>query len=119
MTSNAFRESIRNSIANEALQAALDGNAERRCQGRIAAFASLPDHNQRRQRAHAIRAEVITHLDDYLSRFITQVETNGIQVHRAEDASAAINIFLQISSNHNAKLVAKSKSMVSEEIYLN
>ncbi|OGN71882.1 MAG: hypothetical protein A2X25_14835 [Chloroflexi bacterium GWB2_49_20] len=119
MTPKIFRERIRTSIADEALQAALDGNAERRCQGRITAFASLPDHSQRRQRAHAIRLEVITHLEDYLSRFITQVEANGIRVYRAADATAAINIFLEIASSHNAKLVAKSKSMVSEEINLN
>lgn len=119
MTGHAFKESIRRSIANDALQAALDGNAERRTQGREAAFASLPDHNQRRQRAHAIRSEVITHLDAYLARFITRVEANGIRVHRAADGAAAIEIFLQIANYHNAKLVAKSKSMVSEEIDLN
>ncbi len=119
MIRNAFRESIRNSIANEALQAALDGNAERRCQGRETAFASLPDHSQRRHRAHAIRSEVVANLEAYLTRFISRVEANGIQVHRAADAEAAIKIFLEIASSHNAKLVAKSKSMVSEEINLN
>ena len=119
MTRNAFRESIRNSIADEALQAALDGNAERRCQGRAIAFASLPDHNQRRQRAHAIRSEVVANLEAYLTRFIAKVEANGIQVHRATDGAAAIRIFLKIANSHNAKLVAKSKSMVSEEINLN
>ena len=119
MTSNAFRESIRASISNEELQAALDGNAERRCQGRVTAFSSLPDHSLRRQRAHAIRSEVVANLETYLSSFINKVESNGIQVHRAVDAEAAINIFLEIAKSHNARLVAKSKSMVSEEINLN
>ena len=119
MKSNAFRESIRSSIANEELQAALDGNAERRCQGRVTAFASLPDHSLRRQRAHAIRSEVVANLESYLSSFINKVESNGIQVHRAVDADTAINIFLEIANSHNARLVAKSKSMVSEEINLN
>jgi len=119
MTTGKFRERIRASIADEALQAALDGNAERRTQGRINAFASLPEHEVRRQRAHAIRTEVIDHLDEYLARFIKKVESNGIIVHRAEDADAAIKIFLEIAADHNAKLVAKSKSMVSEEINLN
>lgn len=119
MTASIFRERIRKAINDEALQAALDGNAERRVQGRIAAFASLPDHNLLRQKAHAIRAEVIEHLDEYLSQFIQKVESNGIIVHRAADAAAAIQIFLEIASSHNARLVAKSKSMVSEEINLN
>ena len=119
MTTGKFRERIRVSIPDEALQAALDGNAERRTQGRINAFASLPDHEARRQRAHAIRTDVIDHLDDYLRRFIIKVEDNGIIVHRAVDADAAIKIFLEIAAEHNARLVAKSKSMVSEEINLN
>jgi L-lactate dehydrogenase complex protein LldF len=119
MTARIFRERIRKSINDQALQAALDGNAERRVQGRIAAFASLPDHSQRRLKAHAIRTEVIEHLDEYLNRFIIKVESNGIIVHRAADAAEAIQIFLGIASSHNARLVAKSKSMVSEEINLN
>ncbi len=119
MTNNAFRESIRKSIANEELQAALDGNAERRCQGRVTAFESLPDHEQRRQQAHAIRSDVIANLETYLASFIEKVEANGIQVHRAADGEAALSIFLEIANCHNAKLVAKSKSMVSEEINLN
>jgi len=119
MTAGKFRDRIRTSIQDEALQAALDGNAERRVQGSKAAFASLPDHQPRRQRAHAIRNEVIEHLDEYLERFIKQVKNNGMIVHRAEDAAVAINIFLEIARSHNAKLVAKSKSMVSEEINFN
>jgi L-lactate dehydrogenase complex protein LldF len=119
MKIDEFREHIRTSIANEALQAALDGNAERRCQGRIAAFASLPDHTGRRQRAHTIRAEVVKNLDKYLAEFIDNVEANGIQVHRAANAAAAIKIFLCIASSDKAHLVAKSKSMVSEEINFN
>jgi L-lactate dehydrogenase complex protein LldF len=119
MKIDEFREHIRTSIANKALQAALDGNAERRCQGRIAAFASLPDHTGRRQRAHTIRAEVVKNLDKYLAEFIDNVEANGIQVHRAANAAAAIKIFLCIASSDKAHLVAKSKSMVSEEINFN
>lgn len=116
---DAFREQIRKSIRDEALQAALDANAERRTLGRISAFASLPDYEERRQRAHQVRREVIDHLDSYLARFTARVESNGIQVHRAWDDQEAIRIFLQIASEKQARLVAKSKSMVSEEINFN
>ena len=54
-----FRARIRTSLANETLQIALDANAERRVSGRIVAFASLPDWQEKRQQAHAIRADVI------------------------------------------------------------
>jgi L-lactate utilization protein LutB len=56
-------------------------------QGRINAFASLPDWQERRQRAHAVRAQVIAHLDEYLEQFTTKLTENGIIVHRAERRS--------------------------------
>jgi L-lactate dehydrogenase complex protein LldF len=132
-----FRTKIREQIKDNALQAALDANAERRVQGRIAAFASLPDWQERRQRAHAVRAEVIDHLDEYLDEFIAKVTENGITVHRAKDAAEATQIALGIVENSprrneerkentinnsiqsRSTLVAKSKSMVTEEIELN
>lgn len=138
MTPRRFKKRIHTSIANESLQAALDANALRRVQGRIAAFASLPDWKERRQRAHAVRAEVIAHLDSYLDKFIAQAEKNGIIVHRVKDAAEAVKIVLGIAksspqsqgeeqketrvhprSSASHILIAKSKSMLSEEINLN
>jgi L-lactate dehydrogenase complex protein LldF len=135
MSGSAFRSKIREKVADQALQAALDANAARRVQGRLEAFASLPDWRERRQRAHAVRAEVIAHLDETLEKFTAKVSENGITVHRAKDAAHAIQIFLDITeseftgrrkdtSSSDASrriplLVAKSKSMVSEEIELN
>jgi L-lactate dehydrogenase complex protein LldF len=137
-----FRTHIRASIANHNLQAALDANAERRAKGRAAAFASLPDWQERRQRAHAIRADVIERLDSHLDQFIRNAQANGIFIHRADNAAEANQIVLEIaedsprsgkereenpseilfhprSSVVKPLLFAKSKSMVSEEIELN
>lgn len=139
MSTTEFRQRIRKAIADEPLQIALDANAARRVTGRITAFASLPDWQERRQQAHAIRANIIEHLDEYLEQFIHNATHNGIIVHRAKDADDAIKIFLEIVKNspqrtQNEKdnssvplgdlrdkriLVAKSKSMVSEELNLN
>ena len=119
MSTKTFRARIRKSLADQNLQIALDGNAKRRMVGRLEAFSTVPDYQERRTRAHAIKADVIAHLDEYLSRFITQVTRNGIRVHRAADAKEAIHIFLEIAREHDARLVAKSKSMVSEEINFN
>ena len=131
MSRTSFRQRIRESINNETLQIALDNNAERRLKGRALAFESIPDWRERRQRAHRVRADVIDHLDEYLVQFIAKNEENGVIVHRAKDAAEAIQIILGLAKNitnpelHNTKsvirktLVAKSKSMVSEEIELN
>lgn len=139
-----FRERIRQSINNPSLQAALDANTERRLKVRASALTSLPDWESRRQRAHAIRANVIEHLDEYLAQFTARLAENGVTVHRAADAAEANRIVLEIvaktstqvdtytskqvesqlaspnsqPATHTA-LIAKSKSMVSEEIGLN
>ncbi len=121
MSRSEFRKRIRASLANPTLQSALDANAERRVTGRIAAFASLPDWRERRQQAHAVRAEVIEHLEEYLEQFIGNAERNGITIHRARDAAEAIRTIVEIAEARHASplLVAKSKSMVTEEINLN
>jgi L-lactate dehydrogenase complex protein LldF len=133
MSATSFRQRILESINNENLQIALDNNSERRLNGRAVAFQSIPDWRERRQRAHAIRADVIDHLDEYLTQFITKSEENGVIVHRAKDAAGAINIILKITESNVSRrwtetddgsrrtptLIAKSKSMVSEEIELN
>ncbi len=120
-----LRARIRHSLADPILQVALDANAERRLQGRERAFASLPDAEERRRRAQAIRSEVIDHLESYLERFLEQVTAHGIHVHRARDAEEACRIVLDLLAEYAARrgreslLIAKSKSMVSEELELN
>jgi L-lactate dehydrogenase complex protein LldF len=119
MTRTEFRERIRKSLTNPTLQIALDANAERRVNGRISALASLPNWQERRQQAHAIRAEVIEHFEEYLEKFVDKAKQNGIIVHRAKDAAEATQITLNIARQNSARLIAKSKSMVTEEINLN
>lgn len=116
---DAFHRRIRKSLADANLQSALDANAVRRIQVRKEAFESLPDAELRRKRAHEVRAKVIDQLDIYLEQFVTRARENGMQVHQAADAAQAVNLVLQIAKQHAANLVAKSKSMVSEEIGLN
>ncbi|MCE9645761.1 MAG: LUD domain-containing protein [Chloroflexi bacterium] len=123
MSSVSFRKRIQESINDPSLQTALDNNTERRLKGRAAAFESIPDWPERRRRAHAVRADVIGHLDDYLEKFTARNAENGIIVHRAKDAAEAIHIVLDICAGVRKPapevLIAKSKSMVSEEIELN
>lgn len=124
-----FRSRIRQSIANLSLQAALDANTERRLKVRTAALASLPDWETRRQRAHQVRADVVEHLDEYLTQFTARLTENGVIVYRVNNAAEANRIVLDIiqkqkklrpsAQSADGILVAKSKSMVSEEIGLN
>ncbi len=114
-----FNRRVRASLLDANLQFALDANAKRRITVRQNAFASLPGAEQMRHRAHAVRLEVIDHLDEYLEQFTRNLERNGVIVHRAADAAQAVQIVLEIAHAHGVQRVAKSKTMVSEEIGLN
>jgi len=115
-----FQTQIKNALADPNLQSALDTNAENRLHARVQGYASLREEWLiLRERAHGVRDETIANLDQYLTQFIDKVESNGIIVHKAEDASEAVQIVLDIAQHSDAQLIAKSKTMVSEEIGLN
>lgn len=115
-----LQQNIRQALADPQLQNALDGNAERRQAAFTAAFESLPESRQTlRQRAHAMRQAVITDLDRYLDQFALRAAANGFTIHFAHDETQAVEIVLQIARRSNARLIAKSKTMVGEEIHLN
>ncbi|MGQ0604662.1 MAG: lactate utilization protein B [Anaerolineales bacterium] len=135
-----FHDRIETSLNNEFLQVALDRNHERRIVGRNQRFAELPDAEAVRDRGRAIRIETLSQLDRYLEQFADNVEKNGGHVHWAATAEDARRIVLEIvcsaspspsgrASRYASRgeglvvaaqpLVAKSKSMISEEIHLN
>jgi len=120
MPSSPFHKGIKAALADDNLQAALDKNAERRVLARKAAFASLPEPLELiRERMHTMRSHVVANLESYLETFIAKAQENGLIIHRAASAKQASEIVLAIAEQHNAKLAAKSKSMLSEEINLN
>ncbi len=115
-----FRRQIRQALADSHLQQALDLNAEKRIHARQEALQAFgAEWDALRHQAHRVRAEVVARLDHYLEVFIAQVQANGIQVHRAVSGVQAVEQILQICRQNQVRLVAKSKSMVSEEIHLN
>ena len=123
-----FRRQIRSAIADDQLQKALDDNARRRSTGRATAFASLADPPAARQAARAVREETMQRLPELLAQFTARAKANGMQVHRATDAADAVRLVVEIAeatsyraplTDRRSLLIAKSKSMVSEEIELN
>ncbi len=115
-----FRNQIRAAIANSTLQEALDKNAARRIQARERAFQGLPeDFSTLKKRVHHIRRDVILNLESYLEQFSANARKNGFILHRAASAAEARAIVLDIAHQQGARLIVKSKSMMSEEIRLN
>lgn len=117
---DTFHRHIQASLSDENLQIALDANAEKRTRAREQAISSLSgDWEEMRARAHKVRSSVVNHLDEFLDQFISQAESNGIKIHLAATGNQAVDIVLEIAEENQAKLIAKSKTMVSEEIGLN
>ena len=77
------------------------------------------DHELARSRAAHIKTHTIENLDKYLLQWEENFKKRGGKVIWAEDKDEALREILAIFEKKRAKLVVKSKSMVTEEIHLN
>ena len=84
---------------------------------RNAALGQL-DFAAARARAAEVRDEALNRLDHYLEEFEANVISMGGHVHWARDDVEACELVAEICMAADAKLVTKSKSMVTEEIEL-
>jgi L-lactate dehydrogenase complex protein LldF len=76
---------------------------------------AIPEWEQLRALASAIKEHTLTHLDEYLEQFETNAQANGIHVRWAHDAAEHNRIVHGILRDHGAKTLIKSKSMLTEE----
>ena len=83
------------------------------------AAASLPEWEELRERASAIKLHTMSRLGDYLEDFERNATKLGATVHWARTPAEHNQIVLYIIQKHNAKKVVKSKSMLTEECHLN
>ncbi len=83
------------------------------------AAKSVPEWEELREQAAKIKSHTISRLDGYLEQFEANAQAKGIHIHWAEDAEAHNRIVLQLLQDHNATLLVKSKSMLTEECGLN
>ena len=106
-------------VLDEHRLAATDAATLRLMNGRTTAWAQLDDIEELRDRAHAIRMQAIDDLDGHRDRFIAALEAAGGTAHVCATAEEARETVTRICVEAGAKLAAKSKSMLSEEIELN
>jgi L-lactate dehydrogenase complex protein LldF len=72
-----------------------------------------------KERASYIKSKVVANLPGYLEEFEKNALRNGIQVVWARNSDEAVSGILNILKENQARLLVKSKSMISEEIDLN
>jgi L-lactate dehydrogenase complex protein LldF len=75
----------------------------------------LPEWEQLRTLASAIKEHTLTHLADYLEEFERNAIANGARVHWARDAAEHNQIVLGILQEAGASTLVKSKSMLTDE----
>jgi L-lactate dehydrogenase complex protein LldF len=114
-----FREIARLKLADRHVQEAIDTSTERLFDHRLAAWVELADVDELRQRAHEARMRVIRDLDRHREAFVTELEALGGHAFFARTGDEASAYIADVCRHAGAKLVAKSKSMASEEILLN
>lgn len=79
----------------------------------------LPEWEELRNHASAIKKHTVSHLADYLEQFSSQLESRGVIVHWATDANELNEIVYGILETHKVQKMVKSKSMLTEETGLN
>lgn len=106
MTNDQLRRNVRN--ATEVIR-----------NKRAAVVGEMPDWEQLRDAAHAIKDHTLRHLGDYLVEFEENCTCAGGKVHWARDADEANSIAIGIINACNEKEVIKVKTMTTDEIGMN
>jgi L-lactate dehydrogenase complex protein LldF len=86
---------------------------------RAGVVAEVPDWEELRDAARAIKANVMHRLDEYLLQFEAAVLAAGGHVHWARNGAEANAIVLDVARSHGAEEVVKVKSLTTDEIELN
>ena len=110
---------IDKTVHNPLLQKAIYTATGRLIDMRSAAVATVPNFQELRTQANAVKKHTIEHLDHYLEMVEGNVEGHGGKVVFASDANEVADFILSLAKQKGAKLFVKSKSMTSEEIHLN
>jgi len=116
-----FDQKIHSTLADAGLQLAIYTATGRLKDKRIesVAPAMLPDYQELRTQANAVKKHAIENLDYYLEQFESHVEAHGGKVVYAKDATEVSDFVLSLARERGAHLIVKSKSMTTEEVDLN
>ncbi|HEX4165697.1 MAG TPA: LUD domain-containing protein [Bryobacteraceae bacterium] len=84
-------------------------------EARDRAASQVPEWEQLRDLASAIKEHTLSNLANYLEEFEANAKRNCVLVHWAQDAHEHNQIVAEILSGHGATNLIKAKSMLTEE----
>ena len=116
-----FDRKIHTTLADANLQLAIYTATGRLKEKRIENVAAdvLPDYQELRTQANALKKHAIENLDHYLEEFERNVEAHGGKVVYCKDGTEVADFVLALAKERGARLIVKSKSMTTEEVDLN
>jgi len=111
------KKRIRKALQNKSLQKALDKASSHHFQKFASTTREIP-WSEYKKRAKAIKEECLQKLPQLIQKFSQQAQQSGAKVYQVSTPSQALSLIEKILHQKKAKLIIKSKSMVSEEINL-
>src|SRR5919202_255890 len=114
-----FNERGRRAVRDRELHEAIEHFTKTSLEARNAVLDALPDAPELRERAYRIKQETMANLDRYLEQMAEAVEERGGKVYFAKDGDDVVRYVGDLARRRGARMIAKSKSMATEEIELN
>ncbi len=118
MDMGLYKKELVKHIQNKFQRKALATFASSYKQARKNAFSEI-DVDELKRKIHKIKSNAIERIEELFEEFKKNAQKKGIHVHFAKDAAEARRIILNIAKENSCKNIVKSKSMTSEEIFLN
>ena len=115
----AFPQAAGAALANERVRANINRATTSIRSKRAAVVAEVPDWEQLRAAAAAIKDETLARLDTVLVELESSVQKAGGTVHWARDAAEANEIVVSLAVAEGVAEVVKVKSLATDEIRLN
>jgi L-lactate dehydrogenase complex protein LldF len=117
----SFKSKIHDTLADPKLQLAVYAATGRLKDKREEAVAGsvLPDYQELRTQANALKKHTLDNLDFYLEMFEANVAAHGGKVAFCRDAGDVTEFVLNLARERGAHLLVKSKSMTTEELGFN
>jgi L-lactate dehydrogenase complex protein LldF len=116
-----FDHKVHDTLADANLQLAIYTATGRLKDKRVDAVSAeaLPEYQELRTQANAIKKHTIDNLDHYLEEFERNLAAHGGKVVYCKDGTEVSDFILSLAKERAAHLIVKSKSMTTEEIDLN
>jgi len=112
------KRKIKKALQDSNLQKALEKASSRHFEKFNTTKNDIP-WEKYKEKAKAIREECVKHLPQLIQKFTEEATKAGAHVYQASTPKEALSLIEKIARQKKAKLIVKSKSMVSEEIQLN